>query len=242
MQNQLFTYNVRDNGHTFKPLKTKVEPKKLVFCGCFSFSQILFSRSLLVFGRVMHVYPFSLSFTLYINLSSSLLAHQTHIASNARICTKNPKNRSNLPPFKKTNNIFPYDSIFNNVPLWFVKINGALATQIITLPQPPLRYSKSSSSHHPWLRCEWQFQQRHGIGRRKVVNPAVSGAGVVWLFFSASARGSFFLLPSLKLTVCTWKWMVGKYNFTFGMVIFSGANCWFQEAHLSVVFGCWKDA
>lgn len=26
-----------------------------------------------------------------LNLSSSLLAHQTHIASNARICTKNPK-------------------------------------------------------------------------------------------------------------------------------------------------------
>ena len=48
------------------------------------------------------------------------------------------KNQSNLPPFWKTNNILPYDCIFTDVPLWFVKINGALATQIITLPLPPV--------------------------------------------------------------------------------------------------------
>ena len=158
-----------------------------------------------------------------LSLSSSLLAHQTHIASNARICTKNPKKQSNLPPFWKTNNIFPYDCIFNDVPLWFVKINGALLTQILTLP--PLRYSNSSSSHHTWLRSEWQFQQRHGIGRRKVVNPAVSGAGVVWLFFQRLPGSRIILLPSLKLTVWNLKMNGWKIQFYFWDGIFSGANC-----------------
>ena len=141
------------------------------------------------------------------------------------------KNQSNLPPFWKTNNIFPYDCIFNDVPLWFVKINGGLLTQIIALP--PLRYSNSSSSHHTWLRCEWQFQQRHGIGRRKVVNPAVSGAGVVWLVFPIA----FPETNSLHLKMNGW-----KKPCYFWDGIFSGANCYNQEVHLFVFLGCWKDA
>ena len=62
---KLFTNNVRDYEHAFKPLKTKVEPKNWCFVDVAPFPmQESFSRSMLVFGRVMHVYPFSLSFTL----------------------------------------------------------------------------------------------------------------------------------------------------------------------------------
>ncbi len=157
-----------------------------------------------------------------------------------RVREQVPTKRWNLRNRYVSENYCPLLGVFLDVSRFTGQWKQTLQKLLITMNthkyslNPPRRHSHFGNWHYQWPAVQQFSNISHSSSTR--LCPSICFNQSIEEYHQSR------LVPSLKLTVCPWKWMVGKLPVLLGVCLFSGANLLLHPWRLTwnIIMEVWK--